>query len=206
MDRSKHPDPFAELGPGGITAAASRNDLAWWQKGAFYQIAPVSFLDTDGDGRGDLKGVIDRIEYLEWLGVGAIWLCPIYPSPFRDFGYDISDFCNIDPTYGTLAEFDLLVAELHARDLKLLLDFVPNHTSDTHPWFGESRSSRRNPKRDWLVLRDPAPAGRASEQLAQPLRRHRVGVGRRHRPVLLSCVPARTAGSELAESRRARRH
>src|ERR1700704_2875446 len=159
MDRSKHPDPFAELGPGGITAAASRNDLAWWQKGAFYQIAPVSFLDTDGDGRGDLKGVIDRIEYLEWLGVGAIWLCPIYPSPFRDFGYDISDFCNIDPTYGTLAEFDRLVAELHARNLKLLLDFVPNHTSDAHPWFGESRSSRRSPKRDWFIWRDPAPDG-----------------------------------------------
>jgi alpha-glucosidase len=160
MDRCEDPGAFAEPSPaGGITAAASRNDLAWWQKAAFYQIAPVSFLDTDGDGRGDLAGVIDRIDYLTWLGVGAIWLCPIYPSPFRDFGYDISDFCNIDPAYGTLAEFDRLVTELHARDLKLLLDFVPNHTSDSHPWFGESRSSRRNPKRDWFVWRDPAPDG-----------------------------------------------
>ena len=139
MDGREDPNAFAEPGPArGITASASRNDLAWWKNATFYQIASVSFLDTDGDGRGDLKGVIDRMDYLAWLGVGAIWLCPIYPSPFRDFGYDISDFCNIDPGYGTLADFDRLVAELHAQNLKLLLDFVPNH-------LGYSSMVRRKP-------------------------------------------------------------
>jgi alpha-glucosidase len=131
----------------------------WWQRGVIYQIYSRSFQDTNGDGVGDLPGVLARLDYLEWLGVDAIWLSPIYPSPMADFGYDISDYTDVDPLFGTLADFDRLVAEAHRRPMKVLLDFVPNHTSDEHPWFRESRSSRDNPKRDWYIWRDPAPGG-----------------------------------------------
>ncbi len=133
--------------------------LAWWQRAVFYQIAPLSFQDTNGDGKGDLNGVVRRLDHLEWLGVDAVWLCPIYPSPMLDFGYDIADFCAVDPRFGSLDDFDRLVIELHRRGMKLLLDFVPNHTSDRHPWFHESRSSRDNPKRNWYVWADPGPDG-----------------------------------------------
>jgi alpha-glucosidase len=131
----------------------------WWQSGVIYQIYPRSFQDSNGDGIGDLPGIFSRLDYLEWLGVDAIWLSPIYPSPMADFGYDISDYTGIDPIFGTLAEFDQLVAEVHRRGMKLVLDFVPNHTSDQHLWFVESRSSRDNPKRNWYIWRDPAPGG-----------------------------------------------
>jgi alpha-glucosidase len=131
----------------------------WWQKGIIYQIYPRSFADSNGDGVGDLPGVISRLDYLSWLGVDAIWLSPIYPSPMADFGYDISDYCNIHPLFGTLEDFDKLLAEAHRRDIRVILDFVPNHTSDQHPWFKESRASRHNPKRDWYIWRDPAPGG-----------------------------------------------
>jgi alpha-glucosidase len=126
----------------------------WWKRAVIYQIAPMSFQDSNGDGKGDLQGIIDRMEYLEWLGVDAVWLCPIYTSPMLDFGYDISDFCNVDPLFGNLALFDDLVARLHARGIRVLLDFIPNHTSSQHPWFKESRSARSNPKRDWYVWAD----------------------------------------------------
>src|SRR5690348_15053274 len=146
--------------PLGAGAGARESEAPeWWKRAVFYQIAPISFLDTDGDGRGDLKGIIERIDYLKWLGVGAVWLCPIYPSPFRDFGYDISDYTDVDPMYGTLADFDRLVERLHASGIRLLLDFVPNHTSDAHPWFRESRTSRDAPKRDWYAWTDPGPNG-----------------------------------------------
>jgi alpha-glucosidase len=131
----------------------------WWQQAVIYQIAPMSFQDSDGDGKGDLRGIIHRLPYLEWLGIDAVWLCPVYPSPMLDFGYDISDYCNVDALFGTLDIFDELVAELHARGIKLLLDLVPNHTSSRHPWFVESRSSRENPKRDWYVWADPGRDG-----------------------------------------------
>jgi glycosidase len=124
-----------------------------------YQIYPRSFQDTDGDGIGDLKGIELRLDYLARLGVDAIWISPIYPSPMADFGYDVSSYTDIDPIFGTLTEFDALLADVHARDMKLLLDYVPNHTSDQHPWFVESRSSRRSAKRDWYIWRDPAPGG-----------------------------------------------
>jgi alpha-glucosidase len=124
-----------------------------------YQIYPRSFQDSDGDGIGDLPGIERRLDYLVELGVDALWLSPIYPSPMADFGYDVADYCDIDPRFGTLADFDRLISAAHARGLRLLLDFVPNHTSNQHPWFLESRSSRDNPKRDWYVWRDPAPAG-----------------------------------------------
>src|SRR5215468_10149385 len=108
--------------------------LAWWQSGVVYQIYPRSFQDSNGDGIGDLHGIASRIGYLRDLGVDAIWISPIFPSPMADCGYDVSDYCDIDPCFGTLADFDALLADVHARGLKLILDFVPNHTSDRHPW------------------------------------------------------------------------
>ena len=131
----------------------------WWQRGVIYQVYPRSFQDANGDGVGDLPGITARLPYLHDLGVDALWISPIYPSPMADFGYDVSDYTDIHPLFGTLEDFDRLLAEAHARGLKVILDYVPNHTSDQHPWFLESRSSRDNPKRDWYLWRDPAPGG-----------------------------------------------
>jgi alpha-glucosidase len=131
----------------------------WWRDAAIYQVYPRSFQDTTGNGIGDLAGIRSRLGYLAELGVGAVWLSPIFQSPMADFGYDISDYRAIDALFGDMANFDALLAEAHAHGLKLLLDFVPNHTSDRHPWFVESRSSRENPKRDWYIWKDPAPGG-----------------------------------------------
>ena len=133
--------------------------LAWWQRGVVYQIYPRSFQDSDGDGTGDLRGIISRLDYFTWLGVDAIWVSPVYPSPMTDFGYDVSDYCDIDPLFGTLADMDALIAEAHLRGLKLILDYVPNHTSDQHPWFIESRRSRNSPKRDWYLWHNAASDG-----------------------------------------------
>jgi len=127
---------------------------AWWQRGIIYHIYPRSFQDSDGDGIGDLRGIIARVDYLSSLGIDAVWISPIYPSPMADFGYDITDYCAIDRVFGTFTDFDRLVGEIHRRGLKIILDFVPNHTSDQHPWFAESRSTRSNPKRDWYIWRD----------------------------------------------------
>lgn len=131
----------------------------WWEGGVIYQIYPRSFQDSNGDGIGDLEGIRQRLDYVASLGVDAIWLSPIFPSPMADFGYDVSDYCNVAEMFGDLAGFDALLAEVHARGLKLLLDFVPNHSSDLHPWFVESRASRSNSKRDWYIWRDPAADG-----------------------------------------------
>jgi alpha-glucosidase len=132
---------------------------AWWQYGILYEVYPRSFRDANGDGIGDLKGILERLDYLAGLGIKAVWIAPFYPSPMADFGYDIADYCNVDRIFGTLADFDQLLKAIHERGLKLILDFVPNHTSDQHPWFLESRSSLVNPKRDWYLWRDPAPDG-----------------------------------------------
>jgi alpha-glucosidase len=129
----------------------------WWQSGIIYQVYPRSFQDSNGDGIGDLNGIRLRLDYLVELGVDAIWVSPIFPSPMADFGYDVSNYIDIDPMFGTLADFDALVAAVHARGLKIILDFVPNHTSDQHPWFVESRSSREHARRDWYVWRDAKP-------------------------------------------------
>lgn len=126
----------------------------WWQSGIVYQVYPRSFQDGNGDGVGDLKGITSRLDYLVELGIDAVWISPIYPSPMADFGYDVSNYTDIDPMFGTLSDFDALVAAAHARGLKIVLDFVPNHTSDQHPWFIESRSSYDSPKRDWYIWRD----------------------------------------------------
>jgi alpha-glucosidase len=139
----------------------SLDQFAWWQKGIIYQVYPFSFQDSNGDGTGDLQGIIQRLDYLKALNIDAIWLSPIYPSPGYDSGYDVADYTAISPTFGTMADFDHLLAETHQRDLKLILDLVPNHTSIEHPWFVESASSRDNPKRDWYIWRDPAPDGGA---------------------------------------------
>jgi alpha-glucosidase len=135
--------------------------LKWWQKGIVYQIYPRSFKDSNNDGVGDLNGIIEKLDYLNngtpnSLGVNAIWLSPFYPSPMADFGYDVSDYCNVDPIFGNLDDFDRLVSEAHKRGIKVIIDWVPNHTSDQHPWFIESRSSRDNPKRDWYIWRPPS--------------------------------------------------
>lgn len=129
-------------------------DLTWWKYAVIYQIYPRSFQDTNGDGVGDLNGIRHRLDYLVNLGIDTIWISPVYPSPMADFGYDVADYCGIDPTFGNMADFDQLLAEIHRRGLRLILDFVPNHTSDHHPWFLESQSSRDNPKRDWYIWRD----------------------------------------------------
>ena len=132
---------------------------AWWQAGVIYQVYPRSFQDTDGDGVGDLNGIARRLGHLVDLGVEAVWVSPIFPSPMLDFGYDVSEYCDIHPLFGSIADFDNLLKAAHAVDLRVILDFVPNHTSDYHAWFEESRSSRLNPKRDWYVWRDGRPDG-----------------------------------------------
>jgi alpha-glucosidase len=142
-------------------------DFVWWKHGVVYQIYPRSFLDTDGNGIGDLQGISERLDYLTWLGVDAIWISPIYPSPMTDFGYDVSDYCNIDPLFGSLDDFDRLVAAAHARNIRVILDFVPNHTSECHPWFLESRASsqRRTGGSDILLMpRIPFPHRRGSSR------------------------------------------
>ncbi len=134
-------------------------DLRWWQRGAIYQLLVPSFFDTNDDGMGDLPGVTEKLDYLRWLGVDAVWLSPIYASPLEDLGYDVSDFTNVHPAFGTLEDFDDLLCEAHDRGLKVILDWVPNHTSDRHPWFEGARSSREHPQRNWFIWRDPKPDG-----------------------------------------------
>jgi oligo-1,6-glucosidase len=139
-----------------------------WHRWVVYQVYPRSFADANGDGIGDLRGIINHLDYLDTLGVDAIWLSPVYRSPMDDNGYDISDYQEIDPLFGSLADIDELIAGLHARGMKLVMDLVVNHTSDEHPWFIESRSSRDNPKRDWYWWRDPRPGHVPGEPGAEP--------------------------------------
>ena len=143
-------DPINILGK----ATLANEKIFWWQKKPVYQIYPKSFLDTTGSGTGNLRGVIKKLDYIKSLDVGAIWLTPIYVSPMVDNGYDIADYTAIDPRFGTLEDFDELIAEAKARDIKIIMDLVFNHTSDQHPWFIESKSSRHNPKADWYIWRD----------------------------------------------------
>jgi alpha-glucosidase len=133
--------------------------MAWWQSGIIYQVYPRSFQDTDHDGVGDLRGITRRLDHLVALGADAVWLSPIYPSPMADFGYDVADYCDVDPLFGTLEDFTALVARAHGLGLKVILDFVPNHTSNRHPWFLDSAASRHAAKRDWYLWRDPAADG-----------------------------------------------
>jgi alpha-glucosidase len=141
-------------GTSGTPIAKQAHQDPWWKHAVIYEIYPRSFQDSDEDGVGDINGIIQRLDYLQRLGIDAIWITPMYPSPQVDFGYDISDYTAIDPQYGTMADFDRLVKEAKSRNIRVIMDFVANHTSDHHPWFVESRSSRNNPKRDWYVWRD----------------------------------------------------
>lgn len=133
--------------------------MPWWRGAVVYQVYPRSFQDSDGDGIGDLAGIARRMDYIAGLGVDAIWISPFFPSPMRDFGYDVSDYCGVDPIFGTLADFDALLAAAHARGVRVLIDQVYAHCSDQHPWFTESRQSRDNPRHDWFVWADPKPEG-----------------------------------------------
>jgi len=137
----------------------TRNQMLWWQRGVIYQVYPRSFKDSNGDGIGDLQGILAQLDYLSWLGVDAIWISPFYPSPMADFGYDVSNYTNVDPIFGDLATFDELLQQAHRRNLKVIIDFVINHTSDQHPWFLASRSSRNAPMRNWYVWADAKPDG-----------------------------------------------
>lgn len=139
---------------GAPNAPANSNEQNWWKNAVIYEIYPRSFQDSNGDGIGDLNGITERLDYLKTLGVDAIWLTPVYPSPQVDFGYDISDYEAIDPQYGTMADFDRLVAEAKKRDIRVIMDMVMNHTSDKHKWFLESRSSKNSPYRDWYVWKN----------------------------------------------------
>ena len=136
------------------TAPYSPDPAQWWKNAVVYQIYPRSYADANGDGIGDLEGIRQRLGHIQALGADAIWISPIYRSPMADAGYDISDYCDVDPLFGSLEDADRIIAAAHERDLRVLLDFVPNHTSDQHPWFIESRASRDNPKRDWYIWRD----------------------------------------------------
>jgi len=156
--------------PHGSSAAraTAANGRPWWRSAVVYQIYPRSFADSNGDGIGDLTGITSKVDYLAELGVDVVWLSPIYPSPQDDNGYDISNYQEIDPVFGTLADFDELLAALHDRGIKLVMDLVVNHTSDEHPWFIESRSSTDNPKRNWYWWRGPREGMRAGDLGAEP--------------------------------------
>jgi oligo-1,6-glucosidase len=142
--------------------------IPWWTSAVVYQVYPRSFADSNGDGIGDLRGIASRLDHLALLGVDVVWLSPVYPSPQDDAGYDISDYQGIDPTFGTLDDFDALLADVHARGMKLVMDLVINHTSDEHPWFVESRSSKDNPRRDWYWWRPAREGAQAGQPGAEP--------------------------------------
>jgi len=159
---------MGEAGELSATTAGGQDGSGQWRRWVVYQVYPRSFADSDGDGVGDLRGVLGRLDYLQRLGVDVVWLSPVYRSPMDDNGYDISDYQDIDPLFGTLADLDELITELHARDMRLVMDLVVNHTSDEHPWFAESRSSRDNPRRDWYWWRDPRPGTAGGTPGAEP--------------------------------------
>ncbi|TMM54158.1 alpha-amylase family glycosyl hydrolase [Sulfitobacter sabulilitoris] len=144
-----------------VTGAPVTDAGDWWRGAVIYQIYPRSFQDSNGDGIGDLRGIVERMDYIAALGVDAIWVSPFFTSPMKDFGYDVSDYCDVDPMFGTLADFDAVLAAAHARGIKVMVDLVLSHTSDQHPWFIQSRASRDNPRADWYVWADPRPDGTA---------------------------------------------
>ena len=144
------------------------NTSPWWQHGIIYQIYPRSFKDGNGDGIGDLRGITSQLEYLSWLGVEAVWISPFYPSPMVDFGYDVSNYTDVDPVFGDLATFDELLQQAHRHGIKVIIDFVINHTSDQHPWFLESRSSRNASRRHWYIWADAVGVSLAGTHSAPP--------------------------------------
>ena len=165
----------------------------WWRAGVLYQIYPRSFADSTGNGHGDLRGVIEHLDHLSWLGIDGIWLSPINPSPDADWGYDVADYTDVDPDFGTLEDLDRLVAEAADRGIRVLIDLVPNHTSDRHPWFVEARSSRSSERRDWYVWADGGPDGVTAQQLAIVVRRPGVDLGRDDRASTTSTTSCRSS-------------
>jgi len=143
----------------GVAGVATRNTKAWWREAVIYQVYPRSFFDTNGDGIGDLRGITAKLDYIAALGVDIVWISPFFTSPMKDFGYDVEDYCDVDPLFGSLADFDELIAKAHRLGLKIMIDQVLSHTAETHAWFVESRKSRDNPKSDWYVWADPKPDG-----------------------------------------------
>src|SRR3954470_18824445 len=142
----------------------------WWKSAVVYQVYPRSFADSNGDGVGDLEGIRRHLDHLEWLRVDPVWLSPFYRSPMADFGYDVSDYCDVDPLFGDLDSFDQLLTDIHGRGMRLVVDWVPNHSSSEHPWFQAARSSREDPKRDWYFWRDPNPDGTPPNNWKQAFR------------------------------------
>ena len=177
--------------------------MSWWRDGVLYQIYPRSFADSNGDGIGDLRGIVDRLDHLEWLGIDGIWLNPTMPSPNEDWGYDVADYCAVHPDLGTLDDLDALVAEAGRRGIRVLLDLVPNHTSDRHAWFQDALSAATRAPRLLRVGRSEA-GRRPAEQLAVELRRPGLDARRPLRPVLPAQLPPRPARPELVERGRAR--
>lgn len=153
------PGKCVEARTEGTRTVTWNRDYHWWQWGIIYEIYIRSFQDSNGDGCGDLNGIRQRLDYLEWLGVNAIWITPFYPSPMKDFGYDISDYTGVHPLFGSMADLDALLHDVHRRGMKVVLDFVPNHTSDQHPWFQDSAAARNSAHRDWYLWSEPGPDG-----------------------------------------------
>ena len=190
-------------------AAGSQVPASWWRDGVLYQIYPRSFADSDGDGIGDLAGIRERLDHLAWLGVTGIWLNPTMPSPNDDWGYDVADYCAVHPDLGTMEDLDALIAAARERGIRVLLDLVPNHTSDRHPWFADALTGRDARHRDFYVWAPPGAGRRPAEQLDLELRRLGVDVARAHGRVLPRPVPADAARPQLVERggpRALRRH
>ena len=148
---------MTDLTPAAPTAHPAATE--WWRGAVIYQVYPRSYADTDGDGIGDLAGITAHLDHIASLGVDAVWLSPFFTSPMKDFGYDVADYCDVDPVFGTLADFDRLIARAHALGLRIITDLVLAHTSDQHPWFGDSRRSRTGPRADWYVWAEARPDG-----------------------------------------------
>ena len=181
----------------------------WWHGGVFYQVYPRSFADSDGDGVGDLPGIISKLDHLARLGISGVWLSPVTCSPNRDWGYDVSDYRDIDPAYGTLEDLDTLVREAGRRGIRILMDLVPNHTSDRHAWFVDALAGQGRGTPGLLRLGGPQTRREPAEQLGQHLRRAGLGARRAQRPVLPAQLRGRATGPQLVERRRppgVRRH
>ena len=177
-----------EAGRAAMHRAGMTMNNAWWQRAVIYQVYPRSFQDSNGDGVGDLNGIAQRLEHLVRLGIDAVWISPIFPSPMWDFGYDVSDYCAIDPLFGSLADFDTLLESAHALDLKVILDFVPNHTSDQHPWFQEESLVEAASKAGLVCLARPEARRFPTKQLGERVWRSGLDLRRSGRPVLLPRV------------------
>ena len=181
------------------------DDYLWWCDGVIYQIYPRSFADSSGSGIGDLNGITEKLDYLADLGVDAVWLSPINPSPDVDFGYDVSDYLDVDPKFGGMADFDRLVKEAQKRGIRIVMDLVLNHTSDQHEWFRQSRSARDNAYRDWYIWHDPDEHG--SRPITGSLfSAAAAGNGTRKQNSITTTCSTSSSGSELAKSKSARGH